>query len=147
MNYKFLFILFALLFVFLSCNKEEEPCESIIQNDGIIVESIHFQCDEPFYTGNFVVDSNDQLDSLMNLNSGCNQPEIDFTKYTLLGRYAHTSGTGSYYRNVVEDTANLRYNYTITVENCGSCTCLSQNMNWVLVPKLPENWTVKFTVK
>jgi len=147
MKYKFLLIITVIVFAFYSCNKDEETCESIIENEGIIVESINFQCDEPFYSGNFVVDSNDELDSLMNQNSGCNQPEIDFAKYTLLGRYAHTSGIGSYYRNVVEDTANLRYNYSITVENCGTCDCLSQNMNWVLVPKLPENWSVKFTVK
>ena len=146
MKFKFIIILIALGFLVNSCNKDEETCESIISNEGIIVESVDFNCNDPFYSGNFVIDSNAELDSVMNLNSGCQQPEIDFTSYTLLGRYAYTSAIGSYYRNVEEDTTNLRYNYTITVKNCGSCNCLSQNMNWVLVPKLPNDWTVKFTV-
>lgn len=145
----FSIIMILLMFAFVSsCSKEEEPCEAIVENSGIIVESVAVNaCDEPFYQGSFVIDNNAELDSILQLNNNCEKPLIDFSAYTLLGRYAYTNNTGSYYRNVTIDTANLRYNYTITVENCGSCNCLSQNMNWVTVPKLPADWTVKFTVK
>lgn len=135
--------------LFISCNKDdEEVCEEVIENSGIIVESVNISsCAEPFYTGNFVIQSEAELTEALNQTTGCEKPTIDFTQYTLLGRYAFTSGTGSYYRNVDADTANSQYDFTITVENCGTCNCLNQNMNWVLVPKLPDDWTVTFTVK
>jgi hypothetical protein len=131
-----------------SCSKEEEQCTAVIENSGIIVNTVDIaDCSTPFYIGNFVIDSSTELDSVLQLNSSCQKPEIDFTQYTLLGRYAYAQCTGSYLREVTKDTTNKRYNFTITVESCGSCDCLSQNMNWVLVPKLPENYTVRFTVK
>lgn len=131
-----------------SCSKEEVQCSAVIENSGIIVDNVEISsCSTPFYTGNFVIDSSSELDSVLQMNSGCQKPEIDFTQYTLLGRYAYAQCTGSYFREVTKDTTNKRYNFTITVESCGSCNCLSQNMNWVLVPKLPENYTVRFTVK
>ncbi len=146
MKYKFLIIISVIAIVFYSCNKDEEECESVIENSGIIESSVDFQCDTPFYDGNFVIDSQSELDSVTNLNTGCNQPEINFSQYTVIGMYAYTEGKGSYYRNVEIDTANLTYDYTITVKTCGECNCLSQNMNWVLVPKLPEGYTVDFTL-
>lgn len=147
MKIKIFLILSLFGIAFLSCNKSEETCESVIENSGIIESSVNFQCDAPFYNGNFVIESNEDLDSVMNLNSGCNQPEIDFSQYTLLGKYAWTEDKGSYFRTVEKDTINLTYDYTITVKTCGECNCLSQNMNWVLVPKLPEGWTVDFKLK
>jgi len=143
----FIFLMIGMTAIIYSCNKEEEPCESIVENSGIIVKSVDIRaCDQPFYQGSFVIESDAQYDSVLNLNTHCERPFVDFSSYTLLGRYAYTANTGSYYRKVVVDSANMRYNYTITVENCGSCNCLSQNMNWVTVPKLPSGWSVKFTV-
>lgn len=140
-------IIIGTIALVLSCGKEEEPCEAIIENSGIIHRSVDIgSCDEPFYHGNFVINSNVEYDSVLSLNNNCDRPFIDFSSFTLLGRYAFTSNTGSYYRNVVVDSVNNRYNYTIRVTNCGSCNCLSQNMNWVLVPKLPSAWSVKFLV-
>ncbi len=136
MKYKFLIIISVITIVFYSCNKDEEECESVIENSGIIESSVDFQCDTPFYDGNFVIDSQSELDSVTNLNTGCNQPEINFSQYTVLGNYTYTEGKGSYYRNVEIDTANLTYDYTITVKTCGECNCLSQNIDGVLVRRI-----------
>ncbi len=116
MKYKFLIIISVIAIVFYSCNKDEEECESVIENSGIIESSVDFQCDTPFYDVNFLIDSQSELDSVTNLNTGCNQPEINFSQYTVIGMYAYTEGKGSYYRNVEIDTANLTYDYTITVK-------------------------------
>jgi hypothetical protein len=140
-----LFVVFAGL-VLLGCKKDEETCESIIENTGIIVESVDFSCDTPYRDGSFIINSQNELDSIIDLNSGCNRPSIDFAQYTVLGRYAYASCVGSYYREVVSDTANQQYNYSISVISCGDCDCLCENMNWVLVPKLPEGYAVEFTV-
>lgn len=147
MKIKIFLILSFFGLVLYSCNKDEEVCESVIENSGIIVSSVDLNCRTPFYNGNFVIDSEEDLDSLMNLDNVCTRPEVDFTQYTMLGKYAWTEDKGSYYRNVEMDTLNSTYDYTITVKTCGDCDCLSQNMNWVLVPKLPEGWTVDFTLK
>lgn len=135
----------ALVILGFSCNKEEEPCEAIIENSGIIVSSISVNsCDEPFYDKAFLITNNVELDAVLATNNNCAKPEIDFSEYALLGMYAFTANTGSYYREVVKDTANNQYIYTVKVTNCGNCNCLSENMNWVTVPKLPEEWSVKF---
>lgn len=144
MKIRFFLIIGFFGFTLNSCNKGGEECVSVIENSGIIESSVSFPCDTPFYNGNFVIDSEEDLDSVMNLEVVCERPEIDFTQYTMLGKYAWTEEKGSYYRNVEKDTVNLTYDYTITVKTCGECNCLSQNMNWVLVPKLPEGWTVDF---
>lgn len=138
-------IISALLLVSFSCSKDEEVCEAVIENSGIIVSSVSINsCDEPFYDAAFLIANNDELDAVLATNSNCSEPEIDFEEHALLGMYAFTANTGSYYREVVIDTANTQYIYTVTVSNCGNCNCLSENMNWVTVPKLPEDWTVRF---
>lgn len=135
----------TLVMVSFSCNKDEEACEAIIENSGIIVSSVSVNsCDEPFYDQAFLITNDEELDEALASNSNCSKPEIDFSQNELLGMYAFTANTGSYYREVVRDTANSQYIYTVTVTNCGNCNCLSQNMNWVTVPKLPEEWDVKF---
>jgi len=140
-------LVFGFVFLINSCAKDEEPCEAIIQNKGIIVSSVDIHsCDEPFYHGDFVIRTNVEYSDLLASNNNCDHPFIDFSSYTLLGRYAFTSNTGSYYRNVEVDSANMQFIYTVTVENCGTCNCLSENMNWVTVPKFPDEWTVKFVV-
>lgn len=144
---KYTLILLGIM-VISSCTKDEEPCEAIIKNSGIIISSVDIHsCEVPFYHGNFVIRTNAEYDELLASNTHCDRPFVDFSSHSLLGRYAYTSSTGSYYRNVVIDSTNMRYDYTITVENCGSCNCLSENMNWVTVPKLPDEWTVQFEVK
>lgn len=135
----------TLVLVSFSCNKDEEVCEAVIENSGIIVSSIAVNsCDEPFYDKAFHITSNEELDVVLATNNNCLKPEIDFAEYDLLGMYAFTANTGSYYREVVKDTANSQYVYTVTVTNCGNCNCLSQNMNWVTVPKLPEGYDIDF---
>ncbi len=138
-------IITTLVILSYSCNKDEEACEAIIENSGIIEASIAMNsCSEPFYDQAFLITNNEKLDEVLALNNNCSKPEIDFTKYELLGMYAFTANTGSYYREVVRDSANSQYIYTVTVTNCGNCNCLSENMNWVTVPKLPEGWIVDF---
>lgn len=135
----------ALVMVSFSCDKDEEDCEAIIENSGIIVSSVSINsCDEPFYDQAFLITNDADLDLVLATNNNCDKPLIDFSEYDLLGMYAFTANTGSYYREVVEDTVNSQYIYTVTVTNCGNCNCLSQNMNWVTVPKLPEGYEVDF---
>jgi hypothetical protein len=50
-------------------------------------------------------------------------------------------------RNVSTDSINKKYIYSIKVNECGNCKTNYEHMNWVLVPKIPDNWTVEFISK
>jgi len=80
-----------------------------------------------------------------------NLEKIDFDKYTLLGIELNTGYcraplglTSQTVKNDAEKIYILKISY---IEPQGICRALSQYDLWVLVPKLPENYTVKFEVK
>ena len=89
------------------------------------------------------------LDSIFQpYSSNCdsnNHPVIDFSTHTLLGNYRDGGGCSiNFIRNLYEDIPNQKYIYDIKVEEEGLCLMLGFSMNWILVPKLPENYTVEF---
>lgn len=78
---------------------------------------------------------------------GMTFPEIDFNAQTLLGLYADGTCYVGFDRIVNRDDDLKRYTYTVGVNACGTCESLRFSMNWVLVPKLPEDYTVEFIVE
>ncbi len=85
---------------------------------------------------------------LLNLN--CDTaviPNIDFDTFSLLGKY--TSGGGcevEYVRKVYNNINDKTIIYEIDVEYIGGCAMLITNRNWVLIPKLSNNYIVEFVV-
>lgn len=77
-----------------------------------------------------------------------NLPVIDFAKYGLLSKL--TQGgccSDSYDRRVYRDSSAKIIIYEILVEYEGACEMLCGNFNWVLVPRIPEDYTIEFVVK
>ena len=75
-------------------------------------------------------------------------PNIDFDKYSLIGKYTEGGGCEvSYDRDIIEDKLRNRIIYTIKVEYQGTCAMLITSMNWVLIPKLKRNYEVEFVVE
>lgn len=74
-------------------------------------------------------------------------PDIDFDTYSLLGLYADGACSTSFDRIVEKDENIKKYTYTVGVNTCGNCESLRFSMNWVLVPKLPDDYTVSFSVE
>lgn len=72
---------------------------------------------------------------------------IDFNTYTLLGKYTEGGCDVQFIREVQKNDDEKMYIYTIGVNECGICKKLQMSWNWVLVPKLPQGYTVKFIVK
>lgn len=147
MKYFSLIILF-LAVVVASCEKELFCGDA--KTEGIIVESISFGgCLNYFPDTIFIIESEDELDTLYKYETcpGRINPEINFEAYTLLGQYADGGGCDiTFNREVVADEPDKRYVYTVSVKECGLCEMMGYSMNWVLVPKLPDNWTVKFKI-
>ena len=83
--------------------------------------------------------------------SNAELPAIDFAKRTLFGKKSEvTSCEVFYFRNVFADPENKEYIYEIIVSNSSAASCTQQtfsSMNWLSVPKMPENYTLRFDLK
>jgi len=138
-------ILSSILF-FSGCEKEDIF-------EGIIVKEFDTgRCFPPF--GNepdeYVITNDSLYQNLLTLGTvvcgNYTLPEIDFTTYTLLGKFTVSDGEVKYYRReVIKDESNMKYIYTIYMK-CKNNSKAAISMNWVLVPKLPDNYSVKFAV-
>jgi len=72
---------------------------------------------------------------------------INFTRYSLLGFYAQGTGCSvGFARNVTSNATTKKYTYSIKVAVCGTCGYTDFKMNWVLVPKVPDDYTVDFVL-
>lgn len=75
-------------------------------------------------------------------------PAIDFSKYSLLSKRTKGGGCSDHYRRrVYNDPSRKVILYEVIVEYVGTCEKLCGNFNWVVVPKIPEDYTVEFVVK
>lgn len=147
MRFLFSALIFSLILFLSSCEKED-----IIE--GIIVKEFDTgRCFPPF--GNepdeFIITNDSLYQDLLNYGvvvcDNYTLPTIDFTTYTLLGKYTVSGGEVKYYkREVVKDEVNMRDIYHIYIK-CKNNNKAAISMNWVLIPKLPGNYSVDFTVE
>ena len=149
-KYNIVLLILPILAVIVPCCGKDFICGEN-KNKGIITQSIHItNCIDDFIDTTFIILSEAQLDSLYE-QANCSdtiRPAIDFNEHTLLGYFATGGGCEvQFIREVTADNSNKKYLYTVKVKECGWCDKLGYSMNWVLVPKLPENWTVEFTTQ
>lgn len=141
---------------------------NVKENTRIIVKPIEFPCTHYF----FEHEKNDQVITEkgsyrqiieevnkvylrykgggLTVTEKCVFPNIDFSKYTLLGKYAGGNNYCSvqYSMDVTNDAANRQYIFTVTVNQKGRCKRASRwQWHWVLVSKLPDDYVVKFEVE
>jgi hypothetical protein len=102
----------------------------------------------------FVINSNEDFFVLIKHKSSresCTNftlPEVNFSQYTLLGKYTEGSGCSiEFQKKVYRNDTNKTITYVIKVVTDGSCDMLGTSMNWVLIPKIPLNYTINFKVK
>jgi len=98
----------------------------------------------------YIINSEEEniFDLKVSYDDGQTFEPIDFTIYTVLGKKASGGGCGIIFvRDVSKNDILKKYVYTITVFQCGDCFKSGESMNWVLVPKIPEDYTVEFVVK
>lgn len=153
------FGLFLLAIILLTSCKEEKNCLDYAANNGAIIREIDLgQCygllKKEFILIKDATKYNNlvgQVDDSLLVNLGCATqpplPNIDFEEFSLIG--AHTTGEGcivSYQRNVTIDTINQIINYNIIVHQCGSCTDIRHNMNWVLIKKVNSKTNIQVNI-
>jgi len=142
-----------------SC-KTKEICHEKEYNTGIIESNFDMgKCfyflDSSSYVINTIKDYQDlvnQTDSAYIANSmsdclGYELYSIDFKDFTLLANYADGNGCSvAFQRDVINDSINKKYIFTVHVFECGDCNLTEVSMNWVKVPKLPDGYSVEFNV-
>ena len=77
-----------------------------------------------------------------------NLPNIDFSQHTLLGKYL--TGTGcevDFERNINKLSDSKKIIYTIEIKEEGYCEMLVSSMNWALIEKIPEDFSVEYHIK
>jgi hypothetical protein len=146
-------VYFAAIAVCLFCSCEEK-CHlpnQIIGKGEIVDNALIPHIDElrhSYGKEGYIINSEEEntFDITVSYDNGKTFEPIDFNRFTALGK--HVSGTCSvvFERNVTRNDALKTYIYTIDVWQCGNCEKRNASMNWVLVPKIPDDYTVKFVV-
>lgn len=143
--------LFLLIVLFLArCNKFPKRGQSI--NKGSIISSYVVKDDSRINpregASNWVITNKAQFNELFNTALGIDSlPPIDFNEHTLIGCYITGSCQLRIIREVSIDAAQKKYNYSILYKDNGVCFAKARDYNFVLVPKLPADYTVTFKAK
>lgn len=74
-------------------------------------------------------------------------PSIDFSKYTLIGKYV-TGGGCSFEleREVYDDAETKTITYHIVAESKGECALFGFSWNWMLIPSISDDYLVQFKI-
>ena len=128
--------------------KEEIGTGEIIPNAKVSTVDNHLKKIQQQEAGKCIQSDSQNIDSLrVSFDGGKNYEAIDFSKYTVLENFVKTGGCSAVYeRNVSKDIIHKKIVYTITIHRCGICKILLMSWNWVLVPKIPEDYTIEYKV-
>lgn len=140
-----------------SCYVDNEVCPSCESDQGIIVsfeagpvsdcESLQYR-----QSDNFVIEDDSSYQALFasvaNNVYDCDSlglKAVDFTQHSVMSMAVSGSGCSRSYCVTVEDDPSIRqYNFISRVVECGGCEPLEVVRFWVVVPKLPDDYSVSF---
>ena len=92
-------------------------------------------------------DSENIFGLVVSFDNGESFQPIDFSQYTVFGKYADGSCRVIFEKNITKKVEQKKYIYKITVIQCGFCEKLVTSMNWVLIPKIEDDFIVEFVVE
>ncbi len=142
-----LFIFTAALFT--ACHKYPRKGES--GNHGEIIGNYELpNCYNPKSNDNyeFIIRSFDDLDtSEAYYNCVKGQSNLDFNTYSVLGKTVRGDCNMKIRRELMINHESKQYIYTISFKDRGICEKLAVNNNLVIVPKIPNDYTIVFKVE
>jgi hypothetical protein len=130
-----------------------QSCNKIRRNNGVITEEPEISgCFDESVSDERIIRTQQAYAALAQGPDGqqCpygSFPEIDFDRYTLLGKYASGKCKAKFFRQVLQDDAAKTVTFNILVKDRGLCKSAAISWNWVLVPKIPEDYTITFNVE
>ena len=128
--------------------KEEIGTGEIISNAKVSTVNKHLNEIPQKEAGKCIQSDSQNIDNLrVSFDGGMYYQTIDFSKYSVLEKEVNTAGCSVVFeRYVSKDIKHKKIVYTITVHQCGGCEKNNTSWNWVLVPKIPEDYTIEFKV-
>lgn len=146
-------VVWFLMTLILSCTKNKNCylSQQIIGNGEIVSNALVSQ---PLITWDMKnqehiiqADTQNVFELKVSFDNGNTFDDIDFKQYTLLGKYARENCKATFERNVSKDDSQKKIFYNLKIKQCGKCETNWESMNWVLVPKIPENYNVIFNIE
>lgn len=143
-----------------SCSKSPS-CKGRDENKGIIEKYYHIHdfpmCVEAYVSeqGTMVIRSEEELSAITDSNCinlpeagySTAPPEIDFSQHSLLGFWVTGGGCDvRFIREVNRDDDVKKYVYKIKVIECGLCDMLRYDANFVLLPAIPGEYKIEFSL-
>jgi len=140
----------SLCFINTSCKKKcvMEPNNL---DKGWIEENVIFYPRRSYITsdmkGNYVVTSNSEWanEFEVSIDGGARNP-VDYSNYTILCYPILSKCNAQFVRDVSFNSVSQTVEYKIEVTQCNKCEEDRITENYVLVPKFPSNYKVKFDV-
>jgi hypothetical protein len=119
-------------------------------DDSTFAHSRDYKPNDTSYKAEYVIRDNDAYQELVNPDypnyPECELPEMDFSEITILGKYTQVSGYPEpvYIREVTKNDEEKKYIYSITGISQDMSDCPNHSMNWIAIPKIPDDYTVEF---
>jgi hypothetical protein len=140
-----------------SCEREKELIEITSEckfHDNILTTcfsgDISTEYDEYIFRNNNSFQNYGDQSRINPININCDTaqlPNIDFSKFSLLTKITIGGGcNANYERTITKDTKNKKIIYQITATYNGHCYMQIINRNWVVTPKIPDDYTIVFNV-
>lgn len=143
-------ILYLLVFTLLAC-QDEPSCEKTDdESTGLITRVLSYQVAYDQQTGDLGangirISTNDDYQRVFAHCCAGKLEHVDFTQSDILGQSTVNQGcSSSYWRDVQRDDAARRLVYTVTERFCKKCSPVEGQGNFVVVPKIPEGYTVTY---
>jgi len=130
-----------------SCSKSPK-CWFEDKNRGDIVDNFEwpecFEFADALGNPEYIIRSETDV----NLILGCESASfpVDFSTYSILMLRAEGQCEIKVIRDLTIDHANKEYVYTVTVKECGFCKKMTSDNQFVLVPAIPDGYTVRFEI-
>ncbi len=144
-------ILISVATVLISCEKAPKCWGKIIVNSEEIVSDTTL-CSNCTFLGNensgYVINSSNDLNrfysSYFRAGDGCVLNEFNLAKYSLLALPTYTTCKYKLKKSLTIDDIDKTYNYTIEIEECGTCNEKTYRANWIVIPKIKAGYSVLF---
>lgn len=143
-------LLLSVIALFSACSKYPKRGQSI--NKGDIIDNYavtDINTINLATNGEYVIKDQKMLDSLLynkpwtdNTNNS-----FDFNQHSIIGKYISGGCKLSIIRDLCIDHSRKRFTYTIRFRDAGICFAKAVNYNLVIVPKIPDDYTVVVHVK
>ena len=145
------FLIIISILLLYSCDKEQQLPKQIIGAGEIIDNALIYQkliTYEMSSKEHIIKTSSENIFDLeVSFDGGATYDTIDFNKYTLLGKYASGQCKAVFERDVSKIVSEKTYWYKIKVLQTGNCEINIESMNWVLIPKMEDDYTIDFQVE